>query len=98
MKVGRVIGRVVLSHTLPSLEGARWLIVSPCGRAELENPKDIRVSADPSPVVYDKIGASTGDFIGYTEGGEATRPFPTPTPVDAYNSAILDQVSIYPSK
>ena len=32
MKLGAVIGRVILSRTLKPLEGARWLIVSPFTR------------------------------------------------------------------
>lgn len=96
MRAGRVIGKVVLSHSVPALEGARWLIVSPCGKAELQDLSNVRISRDPSLVVYDRLGASTGDLIGYTEGGEAARPFDKPTPVDAYNSAILDTINFSP--
>lgn len=93
MKVGRVIGRVVLSSRIPELPVGRWLMVSPLGREELENGSG-RFSSQPSPVVFDDLGASEGDLIGYTEGGEATRPFPGPVPIDAYNACILDSVEI----
>ena len=92
MKLGRVLGNVVLNHALPELQGARWLVVSPCGRAELEDLSATRVGREPSLVVYDNLGAATGSIIGYTEGAEAAHPFDSPTPVDAYCAAIIDQV------
>lgn len=96
MKVGRVIGRVVLSAHLPELTGARWLLVSPLGRAELENDAAAPWSSQPSAVVYDDLGAASGDLIGYVEGGEATLPFDRPMPIDAYNCCLFDQVTLNP--
>ena len=96
MKVGRVIGRVVLSDHVPELVGARWLLVSPQGRQELESPQSEAWSLQPSPVVYDNLGAQPGDLIGYIEGGEATYPFESPMPIDAYNCCLFDQVSVNP--
>ena len=29
MRLGKVIGRVTLSQTIPAFEGARWLVVNP---------------------------------------------------------------------
>jgi len=34
--------------------------------------------------------------IGFTEGAEASAPFVEPTPVDAYNAALIDRVSYTP--
>jgi hypothetical protein len=34
--------------------------------------------------------------IGFTEGAEATAPFDQPTPVDAFNAAIIDQIFYTP--
>ena len=94
MKVGRVIGRVVLSDRIPELPVGRWLLVSPLGRKEvLESDREM-ISGQPSPVVFDNLGATQGDLIGYTEGGEATKPFDGPVPIDAYNACILDSVEI----
>ena len=45
------------------------------------------VSKDPSPVVYDDLGAGVGQTIGYVEGREATAPFDEPTAIDAINAA-----------
>jgi microcompartment protein CcmK/EutM len=94
MKVGRVVGRVVLSQKIPELPVGRWLLVSPWGRSEALLGDRSVISADASPIVFDDLGASEGDLIGYTEGGEATRPFDHPVPIDAYNCCILDSVEI----
>ena len=92
MRFGRVVGHVVLNHCLESLRGARWLVVQPLNRANFEDPSVSSVSSEPSCVVYDSMGARAGDWIGFTEGSEATLPFERPTPVDAYNAIIIDQV------
>jgi hypothetical protein len=34
--------------------------------------------------------------IAFTEGAEATAPFDQPTPVDAFNAALIDQVFYTP--
>ena len=92
MRFGRVMGHVVLSHSDVQLKGARWLMVSPMARQQFENLQDTTPGEEPSLVVYDNLGASVGDIIGFTEGGEATLPFENPTPIDAYNAIIVDQI------
>jgi len=98
MKLGTVIGRVTLSRTIPSYEGGRYLVVSPFTRDHFpqagESP--ITLSRDPSPIVYDSLGGGVGDIIGYVEGREAAQPFPRPTPVDAINTALIDEVFYSP--
>ncbi len=89
MKLARVIGRVTLSVTDPAYQGARFLVVSPWSPNDPEPPAG-KLRKGNSLVVYDNLGASTGDLIGYTDGGEASAPFPRPTPCDAYNAAIID--------
>ena len=37
-----------------------------------------------------------GDAIGFIEGREAAMPFEKPTPIDAINAAIIDNVSYKP--
>ena len=101
MKLGKVIGRVTLSVACPSLKGARWLIVSPCTREsvqQLANRQEPAVTNVMSPVVYDDLGAGVGDTIGYVEGAEAAAPFDDPTPIDAIDAAIIDQVFYNPFK
>ena len=98
MKLGAVIGRVTLNRTLASLEGGRWLIVSPFTREHYQNGAETPagLSKDPSLVVYDDLGGGVGQTIGYVEGREAAQPFEKPTPVDAINAALVDEIYYNP--
>ena len=100
MKLGSVIGRVTLSKTVPALIGARWLIVSPFTREHFQRGHDTPpgISKDPSLVVYDSLGGGVGQTIGYVEGREAAQPFAAPTPIDAVNAALVDEVFYSPFK
>ena len=100
MKLGTVIGRVTLSRTVPALIGGRWLIVSPFTRDHFPRGTESTpgLSADPSPVVYDNLGGGVGQTIGYIEGREAAQPFAQPTPVDAINAALVDEIFYSPFK
>jgi len=53
-------------------------------------------SKDFAPVVYDALGGGLGQVIGYVEGREAAQPFDQPTPVDAINAALVDQIFYRP--
>ena len=98
MKLGAVIGRVTLSKAAPVLEGARWLIVSPFTREHYQRGTETPagMSNDPSLVVYDALGGGLGQTIGYVEGREAAQPFEEPTPVDAINAALVDDIFYKP--
>lgn len=98
MKIGTVIGRVTLNKTTARLKGARWLLVSPCGRAELRRQKQATppISGEPSLVVFDNLGGGLGDQIGFIEGREAASPFDEPTPIDAVNAALIDEIFYSP--
>ena len=98
MKLGAVIGRVTLSKTLASLEGGRWLIVSPFTREHYQNGSQTPagLSKDPSLVVYDDLGGGLGQTIGYVEGREAAQPLATLAPVDAINAALVDEIFYNP--
>jgi len=100
MKLGTVIGRVTLSKSVPSLVGGRFLVVSPFSRAQFDAGLDAprSMGTDPSLVVYDAIGGGVGDVIGYEEGREAAQPFDGPTPVDAINAALVDEMFFSPWK
>ncbi len=94
MRLGTVIGRVTLSVTVPPLTGARWLIVSPFTREHFQRGAQTPsgLSKDPSLVVYDDLGGGVGQTVGFVEGREAACPFEQPTPVDAINAALVDEV------
>ena len=100
MKLGSVIGRVTLSKACPELDGARWLIISPFTREHYQRGTEtpVGLSKDPSLVVYDALGGGVGQTIGYIEGREAAQPFETPTPVDAINAALVDDIFYNPMK
>ena len=98
MRMGTVIGRVTLSVTVPALEGARWLIVSPFTREHFQRGTETPagLSKDPSLVVYDDLGGGVGQTIGFVEGAEASAPFEKPTPIDAINAALVDEIFYSP--
>jgi carbon dioxide concentrating mechanism protein CcmL len=100
MKLGTVIGRVTFAVVAPSLEGGRWLIVSPFTRDHYQHgtvpPNGL--SKDFSLVVYDDLGAGVGQTVGYVEGREAACPFPKPPPIDAITAALVDEVFYNPFK
>ncbi len=100
MKLGTVIGRVTLSKTVKALEGGRFLIVSPFSRQQFAAGLDAPPSLgpDPSLVVYDDIGGGVKQIISYEEGREAAQPFAQPTPVDAINVALVDEMFYKPWK
>lgn len=85
---------------MPALQGARWLIVSPFTREHFQQGETAPagLSKDPSLVVYDALGGGVGHTIGFVEGREAAMPFPQPTPIDAINAALVDQIFYSPAK
>ena len=100
MRLGQIIGRVTLSVTVPALTGARWLIVSPFGREQYSAPRagTPNLSNEPSLIIYDDLGGGVGQTTGFVEGREAACPFDVPTPVDAINTALIDEIYFNPSK
>jgi len=100
MKLGTVIGRVTLSRSEPSLKGGRFLIISPFSREQYAQGLDAGagMGKDPSLVVYDDLGGGVNDVIGYEEGAEASQPMPQPTPIDAINCALIDEMFYNPWK
>jgi ethanolamine utilization protein EutN len=100
MKLGTVIGRVTLSRGEKSLTGGRFLVVSPFSREQYAKGLDAGagMGKDPSLVVYDDLGGGVGDVIGYEEGAEASQPMPQPTPIDAINCALVDEMFYSPWK
>jgi carbon dioxide concentrating mechanism protein CcmL len=100
MRLGTVIGRVTLSRAVPALAGGRFLIVSPFTREHFQRGAQppTGLSSDFTPVVYDDLGAGVGQTVGYIEGREAAQPFDQPTPVDAINAALVDEVFYTPFK
>jgi len=88
MRLATVIGRVILGARHKSFRGERLLL------AQVWTSKSIGCRAEHGPaiVVYAELGAGVGQIIAISEGAEATRPFAKSTPIDAYCSALVDQV------
>jgi len=83
---------VTLNRWHPSFEAARLRLVVPLSLAELRGEQ--QPQAD-EMVVWDDNGAGLGSLIAVSEGAEATQPFrPVLKPVDAYASAILDDINL----
>jgi microcompartment protein CcmK/EutM len=97
VRLGSVIGRVTLSKTVEELRGARWLVVSPFTREQYAPTAKLpAVSKEPSLVVYDDLGGGVGQTIGFIEGREAAMPFDRPTPIDAIDAALVDNIFYSP--
>ncbi len=96
MRLGHVIGRVTLSRQDPAYQGGRFLLVQPFGKEQFGGAGMTPLAKGSSLVVYDNLGAGVGHVIGFTEGAEATAPFKDPTPVDAYNAALIDEFFYHP--
>jgi len=96
MRLGHVIGRVTLSRQDPAYQGGRFLLVQPFSRDQYRGAGMTPLALGNSLVVYDQLGAGVGHVVGFTEGAEATAPFPEPTPVDAYCAAIVDEIFYQP--
>ncbi len=97
MRLGHVIGRVTLSKQDPAYKGGRFLMVQPFDREKFGGAPMEPLAPGSSLVVYDNLGAGPGHVIGYIEGAEATAPFSEPTPVDAFNAALIDKIFYTPS-
>jgi len=97
MRIGHVIGKVTLNESDPSYRGGRFLMVMPLDRRQLAGgPLTVTTKGTNGLVVYDNLGAGQGDVIAFSESGEAAAPFTKPTPVDAFNCAILDRINYTP--
>ncbi len=87
MNLGRVIGTVISSRKVESLDGVKLLIVQPLD----ENLKD---SGDPV-VACDSQQAGEGQVVTFIGGREASLPLPDPfNPSDATITSIVDEVSV----
>lgn len=93
MQLYRINGTVTLSRSHPSYLGGSLKTAEAYGEALLG-----REAIDPDLVVlWDDLGASFGSIVAVSDGAEAAQPFrPELKPVDAYNAAIIDELSIKP--
>lgn len=92
MKIYKVIGNVTLARSHPSFQSARLLAAEPQEQTTITGLPN----KEPELVaVWDDLGAGIGSLIAVSDGAEAAQPFrPELKPVDAYCSAILDEVHV----
>jgi len=92
MRIAKVIGTVTLNRCHPSFAGARLRLVAPLSLAELKGHQQPQAE---ELVAWDDNSAGLGNLIAVSEGAEATQPFrPDMKAVDAYATAILDEVNL----
>lgn len=92
MRIMECIGRVTLSQWDPTLDGAIWKLAVPLMQSGLSGDESGRTEPI---VIYDELGAGIGSLMAVTESADASTPFyPNSKPIDAYNAAILDAVSV----
>ena len=92
MRIAEIVGKVTLNRCHPSFRGANLKLAIPLMAQDLiqEQP-----AAAETLVVWDELSAGPGSYIALSEGPEAAQPFrPEIKPVDAYVSAILDNLNI----
>jgi ethanolamine utilization protein EutN len=92
MRIAKVVGTVTLNRCHPSFTGAALRLAIPLSLAELRGESE---PAADEIVVWDELGAGVGSLVAISEGAEAAQPFrPEMKPVDAYASALLDQIQL----
>jgi len=92
MKIAKIIGTVTLNRSLPEFANARLKLAAPMALAEVA--ENTEPTAD-QLVVWDELGSGYGQRIAFSDGAEAAQPFrPELKPVDAYTSAILDDINL----
>tara|TARA_B100001123_G_scaffold44868_1_gene45963 strand:- start:8971 stop:9261 length:291 start_codon:yes stop_codon:yes gene_type:complete len=83
MHLGRVIGTVVASQKVSSLEGLKLLVLQPLA--------DDGSSVGSAIIAVDSVGAGGGEHVFFVRGREASLPFlPDEVSTDASVVGIID--------
>jgi ethanolamine utilization protein EutN len=93
MRLGIVRGHLTLTPAVESYRGRTLVVVEPVTMENLraKNGK----GGGKALIAIDELGAAEGQMVAFTEGREASNPFwPTPVPVDAYCSLIVDSIDV----
>jgi microcompartment protein CcmK/EutM len=93
MRLGIVRGHLTLTPAVESYRGKTLVVVEP---VTMENLRAKNGLGGGKPLIaIDELGAAEGQMVAFTEGREASNPFwPTPVPVDAYCSLIVDSIDV----
>ncbi len=93
MRLGIVRGHVTLTPAVESYRGRTLIVIEPVTMENLraKNGK----GGGKALIAVDELGAAKGQLVAFTEGREASNPFwPSPVPVDAYCSLIVDTIDV----
>jgi ethanolamine utilization protein EutN len=87
MLLGKVVGTVVATQKVDTLEGLRFLLVRAVGD-DLSDGSTLVVCAD-------SVGAGVGEIVLFCQGSAARQtPVTVNRPVDGVVMAIVDQLSV----
>lgn len=87
MLLGKVVGTVVATQKVDTLEGLKFLLVRTVGD-DLSDGSTLVVCAD-------SVGAGVGEIVLFCQGSAARQtPVTTNRPVDGVIMAIVDQLSV----
>lgn len=93
MRLGIVRGHVTLSPAVEAFHSRTLAILEPVTMENLRAKNG--QGGGKALIAIDELGAATGQMVAFTEGREASNPFyPTPVPVDAYLTLIVDSVDV----
>lgn len=86
MKLARVIGRVVCTHKIETLNGLALLLIQPLDEKRKET--------GPAIVAFDTVRAGEGDLVFFEAGKEAAQANPKGwfNPADAAIIGVVDSV------
>ena len=92
MRIMEAIGSVTLGRCHPSLRSATWKLAVPLMHEGLLGAETGRTEPI---IIFDELGAGLGSLMAVSESAEAAAAFhPETKPIDAYNAAILDEISV----
>jgi microcompartment protein CcmK/EutM len=93
MRLGIVRGHLTLTPAVESYRGKTLVVVEPVTMENLRAKNWL--GGGKALIAIDELGAAEGQMVAFTEGREASNPFwPTPVPVDAYCSLIVDSIDV----
>jgi len=94
MRIAQVVGKLTLNRTIPEFVPGSYLLVRVADRGTLAGDNE---GKDEMLVTYDVLAAREGDWVGISEGREATVPFlPDKVPYNCYCACILDRIDLDP--
>jgi microcompartment protein CcmK/EutM len=93
MRLGIVRGHLTLTPAVESYRGKTLVVLEPVTMENLRAKNGL--GGGKALIAIDELGAAEGQMVAFTEGREASNPFwPTPVPVDAYCSLIVDSIDV----